>query len=367
MLTCPTCRCRLLHAKGPAGVFYVCPRCGGRAVGIAVIRRGVGRDCVKDLWLQSQAARLPAGKKCPVCQRWMRGVTVTAGQRPLQLDLCRSCQVVWFDPSEFEQLPTAPMPAPAEELSPRAREQLALERVKIEARRAEGQGTTDEEPIPQSPWSWIPGVLGLPVEEEVEPLRSLPWATWTLAAMLVLVFLATMRNLEQAILQYGLVPNDLMQGRLITLLTSFFLHADFWHLLGNVYFLLVFGDNVEDCLGRPRFVALLALAALAGDAAHLALEPRWDIPAVGASAGISGVIVFYALRFPHARLGVLLRYWYLYRWLFLPAWAALVLWIMLQLVMAGLETMGASPVAAFAHLGGAAAGLLAWAVWRNRM
>jgi membrane associated rhomboid family serine protease len=122
------------------------------------------------------------------------------------------------------------------------------------------------------------------------------------AAGMVLTFIFTLSNLHQIVMQFGLVPAELWRDGGITLITSFFLHGDLFHLIGNAYFLLIFGDNVEDQLGRWRYALVVLLAALAGDLLHVAADPRDTVPCIGASGGISGVIVFYALKFPQARL-----------------------------------------------------------------
>ncbi len=128
------------------------------------------------------------------------------------------------------------------------------------------------------------------------------------------------------------------------------------HLVGNMYFLLIFGDNVEEFLGRPRFLLLMLLATLLGDCFHLVADPSATTPCIGASGGISGVIVFYALQFPKARLGFLLRFC----WVKMPAYFALVLWLLYQMVLATFQVSGFSRVSALAHLGGATAGFLFW-------
>jgi membrane associated rhomboid family serine protease len=90
------------------------------------------------------------------------------------------------------------------------------------------------------------------------------------------------------------------------------------------------------------------------------------VPCVGASGGISGVIVFYALQFPRARLGFLMRYFFYFRWIQFPAWVALVLWLLMQTFTVVMQISGFSNVAATAHLGGAAAGFFLWLEWRRR-
>jgi len=107
----------------------------------------------------------------------------------------------------------------------------------------------------------------------------------------------------------------------MTFLTSFFLHADILHLVGNMYLLLAFGGGVEDYLSRKRFGLLLIAATLAGGLGHTILDPHSNIPLIGASGGISGIITFYALQFPRSRLGFFIQY----RWGTIPVWGAFIL------------------------------------------
>jgi membrane associated rhomboid family serine protease len=148
----------------------------------------------------------------------------------------------------------------------------------------------------------------------------------------------------------------------LTLITSFFLHAGVAHVLSNVYFLLVFGDNVEDFLGRFNVVLLLLVPTLAGELVHGLFAPESDAPLIGASAGISGIIVFYSTKFPDRRL----RFFRLFRWFSMPASAALGFWAFSQILAARDQLSGSSDVSALAHIGGALVGLWFWFLWRNK-
>ena len=162
-----------------------------------------------------------------------------------------------------------------------------------------------------------------------------------------------------------MIPAQLWRHDGATLATSFFLHAGLWHLIGNVYFLLIFGDNVEDDLGRWGCAAMLAISAFVGDLWHILGDPQSTIPCIGASGGISGIITYYALRFPRARLGFLFRYFFYFRWVHVPAYAALLFWFLLQFLYVFEQHLGIGNVAALAHLGGAAVGAVAWLLWRS--
>ena len=115
------------------------------------------------------------------------------------------------------------------------------------------------------------------------------------------------------------------------------------------------------------FVLLLIASAVAGDALHIALEPRSDLPSVGASGGISGIIVFYALQFPHAKLGFCWRYAWRYQWIQMSAVWAMAIWVLLQMVGAAEQVAGFSNISSLAHLGGAVVGFLFWSSLRLKL
>ena len=205
------------------------------------------------------------------------------------------------------------------------------------------------------------GLFRDPVEFDTVPIERRPWVTWSLALLMVAVSAAAFTTLREIVQQYGLIPAEASRRGGLTFLTSFFLHGGVIHLLGNIYFLLVFGDNVENFMGRIRYLILILLADLVGNLAHIAADPHSHIPCIGASGGIAGIITFYALQFPRARLAFMFRWGFVYfRWIRLPAWGGLVLWVLFQLFGAWLQIRGMSHVSAFAHLGGLFAGVAAW-------
>ena len=291
---------------------------------------------------------------------------MTTGGQSVPLDVCGGCQFVWFDPHEFEQVPQQPREdkkGDHRRLPQKVREAMAMADLKVEEARQRGADFGGE--APEETWKHIPALFGMPVEHDVNPVHCWPWITWSLAAAMVLTFALTFRDLYPAAMQYGLVPAEAWRYGGITFITNFFLHAGLLHLIGNTYFLLVFGDNVEDQLGPWRYVLLVAVAAFVGDLLHIVADPRDATPCIGASGGISGVIAFYALRFPRARLGFMVRYWMAFRWFHVPAWSALIGWFALQFFLAYRQLAGIGHISALAHLGGAAIGLLAWLLWRE--
>jgi membrane associated rhomboid family serine protease len=279
---------------------------------------------------------------------------------PLELDACKPCGMVWFDPQEFEDVPESGV-TPPDQLNLLAREALALHKVKQIAEQARAA-----DPTPDEGWKTIPALFGFPVESDTNPVTRMPWATWSLTAIILMVSLWAFSDLRSAVERFGLIPAEFWRYGGATSLTSFFLHAGVFHLVGNLYFLLIFGDNVEDYLGRWRYLGLILAATLGGDLLHVLIESRSTVPCIGASGGISGVIAFYALQFPRARLGfLLLTYFWRYHWLQLPAWGAFILWVLLQIWISVQQNLGFSNVSGAAHLGGAVVGFLAWLLWKR--
>ena len=358
MPTCPNCASPLRTIRQREGLFFLCDHCAGRAVAFPQIRRVAGDRFITHLLRQINANPNHSGRRCPFCRRAMR--LFAFHEPPLELDACKPCGMVWFDPQEFETVPEGVLAA-SDQLIPQGREALARYKVKQLAEQAR-----TEDPLPDETWKIIPALFGFPVESDGNPVSRLPWATWSLAAVILMVSLWAFTNLHDVVDRFGLIPAALWRYGGLTTVTSFFLHAGLMHLIGNLYFLLIFGDNVEDYLGRGRYLLLILLAALAGDFLHVVAQPGSTIPCVGASGGISGVIAFYALKFPRVRLGFLFRYFLYFRWIQMPAWGAFVLWSVLQFGLAFLQLGGFSEVAALAHLGGAAVGGGAW-LWQRKV
>lgn len=355
MPDCPNCQVPLITMRQRNGLFYQCPNCGGRAVTLPQIRRVAGDRFATNLIRQINTNRSIGERCCPFCPRPMR--VFDSAQPPLELDACKSCATVWFDRQEFEAVPEKAVPS-TNELRLAAAEAFGRHRIEQASTAAGSQDYPDEA------WHWIPALLGFPVETEVSGLRRLPWFTWSLALLVLLVSVWAFRNLDIALARFAFVPAEALTWGGLTSLTSFFLHAGAFHLISNLYFLVIFGDNVEDEIGRWRYGLLILAATVTGDAVHWLANPASTTPCVGASGGISGVIVFYALQFPRARLGFVFRYFVYFRWLQIPAWGALVLWLLLQGYGLVAQLSGFGNVAATAHLGGAAVGFVAWFWWR---
>jgi membrane associated rhomboid family serine protease/Zn-finger nucleic acid-binding protein len=362
---CPRCNLPLNEVRTSGGILYGCNVCGGRAVTIELLRKRFTPESINPLWLHAMRGKGRAGCPCPLCRQTMIGVALSDGTE-IYVDVCQRCHFVWFDAHEVDTLvPRQPEPTPvAAELPQKAREMLAMAEVERLSKQAEGPDF--DSAGPDESWKQIAAFLGMPVEFDESEEQRKPWATWLLSAVIICASLLAFLNLRELVQRFGLIPAQATRLDGLTFVTSFFLHAGVIHLTGNLYFLLAFGHAVENFLRPLRYLTLIALAAFIGDLAHIALDPRSQIPCIGASGGIAGVITFYALNFPRMRLAFLMRWgWVWFRWIRLPAWFVFVLWFLLQIIGTLEQKAGMSSVSSAAHLGGAAVGILAWLVWRK--
>jgi len=150
-------------------------------------------------------------------------------------------------------------------------------------------------------------------------------------------------------------------GRQVShIFTSMFLHGSWMHLIGNMWFLWVFGDNIEDSMGRVRFVIFYLLCGTAAALAQVSLNPASGIPMVGASGAISGVMGAYLILYPRVRVFCLLILGFFITSIALPAWTMLLYWAAIQLVsgLVGLAAQDVGGVAFAAHVGGFMAGVV---------
>jgi membrane associated rhomboid family serine protease len=176
--------------------------------------------------------------------------------------------------------------------------------------------------------------------------------------------------------QYAMIAGELLAGNdlpptipipiWLTLLTSMFLHGGLLHVLGNMLYLWIFGDNVEDAMGPFRFLAFYLLCGIIAAFAQIAIDPSSTIPMVGASGAIAGVLAAYFVLYPRSRILTLVPIFFFMRLVAVPAVFLLGFWFVLQL-LSGAGTIG-SPggVAYFAHIGGFVAGLFLVFPFRER-
>ncbi len=220
----------------------------------------------------------------------------------------------------------------------------------------------------------------IPLRDD-NPTSITPFVTYAFIAVCVLVFLWQMslgeKGFEAAVLALGVTPAILLgDARLppelylvppvATVFSSMFLHGGFMHLAGNMLYLWIFGNNVEDSMGHVRFVIFYLLCGVAAVLAQAWPNPESTIPMIGASGAISGVLGAYLLLFPRAHVLVLIPLGAFSRLVPLPAMVVLGFWFVLQLINTALSDGSQDGVAFGAHIGGFVAGMILIPVFKHR-
>lgn len=213
----------------------------------------------------------------------------------------------------------------------------------------------------------------IPLRDTI-PSSRFPIVTLCLIGLNALVFFAEIGLTEQAqahlFQHWGIVPlrftHPRLQANYVTLLSSMFIHGGWMHVIGNMWSLWIFGDNVEDRMGRGGFLLFYMLSGLAAGALHIVTNPSSTVPTVGASGAIAGVMGAYLLLFPHATVVTLVPIFFFIQIIELPAIFFLGFWFLTQLFsgtlsLAAAGAQQAGGVAWWAHIGGFVVGFL-WAV-----
>ena len=210
--------------------------------------------------------------------------------------------------------------------------------------------------------------------KDINPTKRFPIITILIISINILVFayqLTLGEKIEVFIYNFGVIPNTIYQAIhsnlfkpfvFITLFTSLFLHGGWLHLGGNMLYLWIFGDNVEDKLGQVRFLLFYLICGIIASVLHIYIEPTSTIPTVGASGAIAGVLGAYLIMFPRARVVTLIPIFLFIQVSELPAFLILGLWFILQFfngfLSLGYQTAGMGGVAWWAHIGGFITGIL---------
>ena len=213
----------------------------------------------------------------------------------------------------------------------------------------------------------------IPIRDHNPSLR-VPYVTYALIGINLAVFLAMwpLRGNEQALAEvyfaYGAVPVEVWRdGEIHTLVTSIFLHGGFMHFAGNMLFLWIFGDNLEDLLGHTRFTLFYMATGIGASLMQILADPGSGVPIVGASGAIAGIMGGYLLLFPRAQVDVLFIIVIFFKVIPFPAWVMLMIWFALQL-WGGVASLGVQGgVAYWAHIGGFVVGFLAMLPYWQRL
>ena len=224
----------------------------------------------------------------------------------------------------------------------------------------------------------------IPIGDYAGERRHFPFVNYTLIALNILAFLYEVTRpadeLFRLLAGWGAVPHEIVTGTdlpptigvpiYLTLLTSIFLHGGWLHLGGNMLYLWVFGDNVENAFGPVKYLLFYLVCGVGATAAQIAIDPGSTIPTVGASGAIAGVMGAYLIMFPGATVRTVIFIVVFFTVVYLPAILVIGLWFVMQLI-SGVTSLGAPTqtdggVAFFAHIGGLIVGALLALILRRR-
>lgn len=213
-----------------------------------------------------------------------------------------------------------------------------------------------------------------PIYDE-NPTNSVPWVTLLLIIVNILVFLYELSLQSAGNLQFfmqtaALVPYEITHAvklvpnvpniGILAIFTSIFMHAGWLHIIGNMWYLWIFGNNVEDTLGHINYLFFYLLCGAGGAIAHIISQPNSQIPTLGASGAIAGVLAAYLFLFPHAKILTVIPIFFFIQLIDIPAILLIGIWFAIQLIsgVGSLSAQSSGGVAWFAHIGGFVTGFI---------
>jgi len=227
-----------------------------------------------------------------------------------------------------------------------------------------------------------------PIRDD-QPRFSTPFVNYFIIGLNIVVYLLIelpaqfqgARGFNVLIAQFGLIPHDLtraiagtpqypLSANLLTIFTSMFLHADLFHIIGNLWFLWIFGDNIEDYVGHFPYLIFYLLCGVAAAVTDIAIDPLSQMPTIGASGAIAGIMGAYIILYPRARVQTLVVLIVFITFWWLPAWVFLGYWFLIQFIFTSVTATAAhhqtGGVAFAAHVGGFVAGLIMIKIFPRR-
>jgi membrane associated rhomboid family serine protease len=195
----------------------------------------------------------------------------------------------------------------------------------------------------------------IPLSDDSRRPRRFPVVTTVVILANAIVFLMELTGGDAFVRQWSVIPADIVAGKhWVSILTAMFMHAGWLHLIGNMVFLWAFGPEIEDAMGRPRYLAFYLVSGLVASAAQIAAMRDSTVPNLGASGAIAGVMGAFLITYPRDQIRTLLLFGFFYRVTVIPAALLIGLWFLMQLFsqlgsMADVQTGG---VAYLAHVGG---------------
>ena len=360
-MQCFRCGHQLEKSLFKRRIHYFCPACRTRMISIAALRNlEAVKGMVSNLWQASEIYSGEDGSVCRMCGRKLRQIKVQPDNaEKFEIDICRHCQVFWFDEGELEKLPlcneTANVPKFTPDKSIDMSKPMDL--------------PDDMPPVrgdDESFSEFLLAAMGMPIAKEHGVLTRIPWVTTGIILLCTaMLIMEGCCGFSSFISEWGFIPDEPFRRNGLTILASAFMHASFYHFMSNIYFLWLSGKILEQELSWKKLILLFFLSLFCSKTFYLFTAAHMNIPCVGASGFISGFMGCCAVMFPSYRLSFLCRnlHWKSEPvWFELPFWFIFAVWFILQIVMVFFQAF--HNVAFTSHIGGGIAGMVCGAFFR---
>ena len=363
-LKCPSCLKALVVVAGRSATIDSCQSCKGiwfdQGELVNIVRELLEREDVaprsfrpfEKSRAQTANADSQIKRPCPRCQQQMKSFNYAYDSNVI-LEKCPSCEGIWADAGKAREVARYLKEDPRAKMFGEALFQMQEGDQTLKDLAELGETLTANVP----PWLlYMPKII-LPLSDDTERDRT-PLVTISVILLNVLIFISQaicVRDIEPYFQRFGFVPTEFWSTGL---LSSMFIHTGLLHLAGNMFFLWLFGDNVEDRFHRMGFLLFYVCCGLAAILVHAVMNVHSSLPTVGASGAISGVMGAYLVFYPAARI----KTFFVYKVLHIPALLYLGTWFLFQLLWGiATQSSGVTHVAWFAHIGGFVFGaLVAW-------
>ncbi|MFB3897274.1 MAG: rhomboid family intramembrane serine protease [bacterium] len=357
-MQCPACATELTKSKSFDGLIDKCPQCHGIWLDsgnllysvVALVENQAPKAPLPVLFKSRMV--VPANavdetlRQCPRCKQTLTKINYGYDSNVF-IDKCPACQGIWVDESELRDI------AQHLKVDPRVTE---IGKEILES----NQTSKDIQSLAEigdtlngnaTALAFMPKIV-LPLGDKLSTARF-PVVNISIIGITVLTFIYQISRGADGVTfidQFGRIPVRIMQGEAFyTLITSVFLHRSFLHLLGNMFFLWIFGDNVEDRIGHLGYLGFYLTCGIAAGFMHIYFYPTSELPSIGASGAISGIMSAYLVFYPYSKI----KTYFWGRIINIPAVLWLGTWFLLQVIYGILYYMvGGSNIGWFAHIGG---------------
>ena len=280
MHSCPVCKKELVKKQSDFGIFWACENCQNWLLTLVTLRRTVEPSFFNNLWRELRASDKAGSAPCPLCSNPMNRLVKEDPSDPLVYQACQACGVLWMGPRERSSLPlqAAPEPVkpppepPKDELPPEAQELMALHKVELLSERARRENMFDASHLPL--WQKALAAAGFPVEDDPDAQYSFPWFTAAITLITTAASIHFFRDYNSSADAYGFIPAMFDRNNWTTFFSCFFVHGGWLHLIGNMYFLFVFGRCVENKIGSLGIFSLLLFSIIGADLFTLFFRPH---------------------------------------------------------------------------------------------